>query len=617
MTVQLQFRRGSASQNNTYIGAEGELTIDKDQWNLRLHDGVNPGGHIIGPGTGSGTVSRVGLDLTSLGFTQNQVEVTTNGTFVLSGTLNVAHGGTGVSTFGGVNTLLYTSSADNIRALANTPRSILTTNAAGTLVWTATGTANTVLRTDGTTLSFDKVKLDMDITGVLGITNGGTGLNTPPPAGQILIGTGTAYQLAHITAGDGVLIADGAGTITISTRFSGGSTGFSLAPNGGVTTLTGTLNVSNGGTGLNTIPAAGQILIGNGTGGFNLNQITVSGGLAITNNAGTINIDASSLNTSGYDYTPVGTIIAFGSTTPPTGYLECNGVAVSRNLYADLFRVIGISFGAGDGSNTFNIPDLRGQFLRGWDHGRALDPARAFGSSQTDGIKDHVHRPLTVSGYNDDSAAHAGGLSKAGTGYNDATAHSGPMYSTGSYPAASTETRPTNVAVTYCIKYASAANQGATSTVIIQNNTGPAFSVKPAANQTIANLTSTPVKIIFDSEEYDTNSTFANNRFQPGVAGYYLIEVSVKYAYNNFSATLGLFKNGVALRSFDFNTSYADPNITNRPAADATINTMVQMNGNSDYLEVFIANNTGYNISSPFVIQAGLTWWQGSMIRPV
>lgn len=62
---------------------------------------------------------------------------------------------------------------------------------------------------------------------------------------------------------------------------------------------------------------------------------------------------------------PIGAILPFGGSTVPNGFLLCNGAAVSRTTYAALFAVIGTAFGAGDGSTTFNIPDLRGEFLRG------------------------------------------------------------------------------------------------------------------------------------------------------------------------------------------------------------------------------------------------------------
>lgn len=62
---------------------------------------------------------------------------------------------------------------------------------------------------------------------------------------------------------------------------------------------------------------------------------------------------------------PVGTINAYGGATAPDGWLLCQGQAISRTDYADLFDVIGTEFGSGDGSTTFNVPDFRGEFLRG------------------------------------------------------------------------------------------------------------------------------------------------------------------------------------------------------------------------------------------------------------
>ena len=55
------------------------------------------------------------------------------------------------------------------------------------------------------------------------------------------------------------------------------------------------------------------------------------------------------------------------------GWLKANGAAVSRTAYGDLFAKIGTVFGSRDGSTTFNLPDLRGEFIRGWDNGRGVD----------------------------------------------------------------------------------------------------------------------------------------------------------------------------------------------------------------------------------------------------
>lgn len=66
-----------------------------------------------------------------------------------------------------------------------------------------------------------------------------------------------------------------------------------------------------------------------------------------------------------YADAPIGCIQAFGGATAPAGWMLCQGQALSRTTYSALFKVIGTSFGAGNGSTTFNIPDLRGEFLRG------------------------------------------------------------------------------------------------------------------------------------------------------------------------------------------------------------------------------------------------------------
>lgn len=75
----------------------------------------------------------------------------------------------------------------------------------------------------------------------------------------------------------------------------------------------------------------------------------------------------------------VGTVIAYGpvvdaSSPPPDGWLFCNGRAVSRRRYAELFKVIGTLHGAGDGVETFNLPDYRARFHRGVDRGTGRDP---------------------------------------------------------------------------------------------------------------------------------------------------------------------------------------------------------------------------------------------------
>lgn len=133
---------------------------------------------------------------------------------------------------------------------------------------------------------------------------------------------------------------------------------------------------------------------------------------------------------------PPGAVMSFAMNVPPTGWLSANGAAVSRTTYAALFAAIGTTFGAGDGSTTFNLPDMRGEFMRGWDNGRGVDSGRVFGSSQSDDLKAHTHTtPIGFSGAG--SSGGAGGTS----GFSSTSGSTG-----------GTETRPRNIALLVCIK---------------------------------------------------------------------------------------------------------------------------------------------------------------------
>ncbi|MBP2631495.1 MAG: putative phage tail fiber protein [Firmicutes bacterium] len=79
---------------------------------------------------------------------------------------------------------------------------------------------------------------------------------------------------------------------------------------------------------------------------------------------------------------PVGTVNYFARQFPPEGWLLCDGREVSRDVFADLYNMVGTSFGTGDGKSTFNLPDLRGEFIRGLDEGRGIDKGRMLGSNQ-------------------------------------------------------------------------------------------------------------------------------------------------------------------------------------------------------------------------------------------
>lgn len=166
-----------------------------------------------------------------------------------------------------------------------------------------------------------------------------------------------------------------------------------------------------------------------------------------------------------------GQIGLFARNTAPTGWLKANGAAISRTAYASLFAVIGTTFGEGDGSTTFNLPDLRGEFVRGWDDGRGVDAGRGFGSVQTAAMLNHTHSGTTSA---DGSHTHgltiAVGASGSGNGLMAATPtsteypsarasadssgnHTHTLTTGNPSTGGGSETRPRNVALLYCIKF--------------------------------------------------------------------------------------------------------------------------------------------------------------------
>lgn len=118
---------------------------------------------------------------------------------------------------------------------------------------------------------------------------------------------------------------------------------------------------------------------------------------------------AFSLSTQSPQYSalcPAGSVMAYAGSSAPAGWLVCDGSAVSRTTYAALFAVVGTTYGAGDGSTTFNLPDLRSRSVVGAGSGGALT-ARALGESmgaetitlQVGNLPKHQHRVNgTISG---------------------------------------------------------------------------------------------------------------------------------------------------------------------------------------------------------------------------
>lgn len=153
---------------------------------------------------------------------------------------------------------------------------------------------------------------------------------------------------------------------------------------------------------------------------------------------------------------PPGTVIELATPNIPTGYrlLKCNGAAYSRAVYADLFAAIGTLYGAGDGVNTFNVPDARGEFPRYADDGRGVDLNRTVGTRQWDAMRNITG---TFGGNTND-----GDWDKTGAFFHNGTRANGSDGSSGGgliefdasrlVPVAN-EFRPRNIAWLACIRY--------------------------------------------------------------------------------------------------------------------------------------------------------------------
>jgi microcystin-dependent protein len=228
-----------------------------------------------------------------------------------------------------------------------------------------------------------------------------------------------------------------------------------------------------------------------GTATFATNSTTAAAGTNDTRIATTAFVQAA---LAAFSSVPEGTVIYTARATAPTGYMKANGAAISRTTYAALFAAIGTTHGAGDGSTTFNVPDMRGVVPRGLDDGRGLDTSRVLGSYQdsqnlthTHGTSDpgHIHSisdPGHAHGVADPGHAHAT-IGSSGTasgasftsikgtandinGYTNAVGTGIGIYAAGTgisianhvtgltiVASGGTEARMRNVALLACIKY--------------------------------------------------------------------------------------------------------------------------------------------------------------------
>jgi hypothetical protein len=189
-----------------------------------------------------------------------------------------------------------------------------------------------------------------------------------------------------------------------------------------LSTMQGLVPVASGGTALTSAGTAGGVLISNGS-TWTTAIIT-------------------------------GAVSYFAGSTAPTGWLKANGAAISRTTYAALFSVIGTTYGVGDNSTTFNLPDLRGEFIRSWDDGRGIDSGRTRGSAQGDAMRNISG---TFSGNTDDGATYFSGpffiSSTANSGGNGKGGQGVIGFNASLQVPTASENRPRNISLLACIKF--------------------------------------------------------------------------------------------------------------------------------------------------------------------
>lgn len=137
--------------------------------------------------------------------------------------------------------------------------------------------------------------------------------------------------------------------------------------------------------------------------------------------------------------------------------------------------------------------------------------------------------------------------------------------------------------------------------------TGPAFSAYAGASTTLTNNADT--KVLFDTEEFDTNSNFASSRFTPTVAGYYQINSAIRIqgVASGNTVYISLYKNGAA---YKLGNLVIQPN-TGDPIFIVT--SLVYMNGSTDYVEIYGFQNFGSTRTTQ--ASSGTTYFNGAMVR--
>ncbi|WP_241068299.1 phage tail protein [Achromobacter insuavis] len=310
-----------------------------------------------------------------------------------------------------------------------TPRSILISGGATAAAKPFDGSANLALNVIGVSMSV--------ATGILEPIHGGTGQNWIPP-GNYLVGNGTATMTSKTPGqvfndiGVPSAISDMAQRILYSPAFMGAPTAPTPAAGDRSARIATTAFVAD-----NSLRKCSTRVL----------PATDVGPVFIIE-FGEIWSWVSTPSYTGYRSPNCGQIAYFATESAPPGWLKANGYLLLKTFYPGLFGVVGTKYGPGE-ANYFKLPDLRGEFIRGWDDGRGIDSGRAFGTAQSDAFQGHRHRFINGSGYIGSGTYGAGFSSNAVDDTKVLDAISDGVNGT---PRTANETRPRNVALLACIK---------------------------------------------------------------------------------------------------------------------------------------------------------------------
>jgi hypothetical protein len=291
---------------------------------------------------------------------------------------------------------------------------------------------------------------------VTGIT-AGTGLTggTITTSGTIALNTACVVQPTAYTAKGTILSASAAST---PSALAVGGDGCTLIANSACTTG---LCWGPGSIPCSTVTAKGDLIAGTGASAFSALPVGTNGLFLTANSASATGLCWAQVGDS-----PVGAISFFAMCTAPTGWLVADGSCVSRSTYSGLFAAVGTTYGAGNGTTTFQLPDLRGRFVRGWNNAATgIDPSRAFGSCQcwaTERICGTICNIAETFGIFGTSAATSpffrgsnlpqSGCTPTSSDTSDAGTLSFDTCRINAERFGATETRPANMALLPCIK---------------------------------------------------------------------------------------------------------------------------------------------------------------------